>query len=47
MRYLSAAAVDKLIALCPQTLKNLDGDSLSFFLRIIQSITREEKRRKT
>ena len=42
MSYLSDEAMDKLIALCPQTLKNLDEDAASLAEEIISKYNKEE-----
>ena len=42
MSYLSDEAMDKLLALCPQTLKNLDKDSASLAEEIISKYNKEE-----
>ena len=42
MGYLSAEAMDKLIALCPQTLKNIDEDAASLAEEIISKYNKEE-----
>ena len=42
MSYLSGEAMDKLLALCPQTLKNLDEDAASLAEEIISKYNREE-----
>ncbi|RLG93521.1 hypothetical protein DRO37_08110 [Candidatus Bathyarchaeota archaeon] len=40
--YLSSHALDKLAALCPQTLKNLDEDAASLAEEIISKYNKEE-----
>ena len=40
--YLTANALDKLTALCPQTLKNLDEDAASLAEEIISKYNKEE-----
>jgi len=42
MSYLSDEAMDKLFALCPQTLKNLDEDAASLAEEIISKYNKEE-----
>jgi len=42
MLYLSDEAMDKLLALCPQTLKNLDEDAASLTEEIISKYNKEE-----
>jgi len=42
MGYLSDEATDKLIALCPQTLKNLDEDAPALAEEIISKYNKEE-----
>jgi len=42
MSYLSDEAMDKLLALCPQTLKNLDEDAASLAEEIISKYNKEE-----
>jgi len=41
--YLTANALDKLVALCPQTLKNLDEDAASLAEEIISKYNKEEE----
>ena len=40
--YLTTNALDKLVALCPQTLKNLDEDAASLAEEIISKYNKEE-----